>query len=443
VRGGFRLDYEADEGTSLSLQGGLYDGEAGQTYSAITSPEPPFQEVFTSAAPFSGGHVLGRWQCVFSPQADLALQVYYDGQKIDEGIASDRRHTVDVDFQHRFAPGNRQALVWGLGYRLSRSKTVGTFTLSLDPSRRTEDLFSAFVQDDVKVAGGHGLLTVGAKVEHHSYVGFEVQPNVRFLWRLDERQRIWGAVARALRTPAGAETRTQGVQLVVPTGDLVEGYAVGLVTTFPNPKFKSEEVIAYEAGYRFQWTQNATIDLAGFYNIYDRLRTFEPFLLPYVEAEPTPHLIIPLRAGNKMDGKVYGFELEAQLRPISRWRLRSTYALLRMELELEQNSQDLFSAAAEEEVPEHQLALQSTMDLGWDVQFDVLGRYVGRLPGLRVDGYYEVDARLAWKPLPDWEIAVVGQNLLDDHHSEFKPVFLNSLPTEVQRGVYGAVTWSY
>ena len=39
--GGFRLDRQTDNGTSLSLQGSFYDGEAGQTYSVITSPLPP------------------------------------------------------------------------------------------------------------------------------------------------------------------------------------------------------------------------------------------------------------------------------------------------------------------------------------------------------------------------------------------------------------------
>jgi len=96
--GGFRVDRQTDEGTSLSLQGSLYDGEAGQTYSVITSPVPPFQEVFTSVSPFRGGHLLGRWQRLFSSQSDMALQVYYVGHDLDDRIASDTRHTLDVDF---------------------------------------------------------------------------------------------------------------------------------------------------------------------------------------------------------------------------------------------------------------------------------------------------------------------------------------------------------
>jgi iron complex outermembrane receptor protein len=83
------------------------------------------------------------------------------------------------------------------------------------------------------------------------------------------------------------------------------------------------------------------------------------------------------------------------------------------------------------------------MDLSPNLQLDLLGRYVDGLPGPRVDRYTTVDARLAWHPLPGWEIAVVGQNLLEERHGEFKPIFVSSLPTQVQRSVYGTLTWRY
>lgn len=36
------------------------------------------------------------------------------------------------------------------------------------------------------------------------------------------------------------------------------------------------------------------------------------------------------------------------------------------------------------------------------------------------------------------------QNLLDNHHPEAAPsLFLATQPTEVQRSVYGKLTWSY
>lgn len=130
----------------------------------------------------------------------MALQFYYDSHDLNDVVASDTRHTLDFDFQHRRALGGRQELVWGLGYRLSRGESAGSFTLSFDPADRTQHLYSTFVQDDIKLANGRGHLTLGTKVEHQHYVGFEVQPNVRLMWKLDERQRLWGAIARGGRS---------------------------------------------------------------------------------------------------------------------------------------------------------------------------------------------------------------------------------------------------
>ena len=441
-RGGFRLDWEKTVESSLSLQGGVYGGEVGQTYSLITSPQPPYREVFDFDTQFFSGHLMGRWQRVFSPQADLALQVYYDGHDLDDRATSETRHTVDVDFQHRWAPQERHEFIWGLGYRISHGETEGNFTFSYDPAARTDDIFSLFAQDDIEVVEERLNLIVGAKVERHDYVGFEWQPNMRFLWRVDARQRLWGSVARAVRMPAGAETRTRGVLLVSDTGGLVPGYEQGLATFFANEDFQSEELTAFELGYRVQPGEGATLDLAAFYNVYDQLRSVEPFL-PYVERDPVPHLIIPLLPSNKLAGRVYGFEVEAKQSMSARWRLRGNYTLLQMDLDPDADSQDTFSSGAEGEVPEHQFALHSMVDLRQDLEFDLLGRYVDRLPQLGVEAYFDIDARLAWQPRPGWEIAVVGQNLLADSRAEFKPEFLDSLPTETQRGLYGTVTWRY
>ena len=76
-RGGFRLDWESTENNSLSLQAAIYRGEAGQTYTLISSPQPPYEETFDTDTQFFSGHLLGRWQRTFSPQSDLSLQVYY------------------------------------------------------------------------------------------------------------------------------------------------------------------------------------------------------------------------------------------------------------------------------------------------------------------------------------------------------------------------------
>jgi iron complex outermembrane receptor protein len=79
----------------------------------------------------------------------------------------------------------------------------------------------------------------------------------------------------------------------------------------------------------------------------------------------------------------------------------------------------------------------STLDLPYGVKIDTLLRYVDRIPAFDVDSYIEMDVRLAWAFHEDWEVAVVGQNLLHEHHQEAAG------PDRVQRGIYGQLRWRF
>jgi hypothetical protein len=48
--------------------------------------------------------------------------------------------------------------------------------------------------------------------------------------------------------------------------------------------------------------------------------------------------------------------------------------------------------------------------------------------------------RLAWQASDQLEVSLVGQNLLHDHHVEFGPPVARG---EIERSVYGKVTWEF
>ena len=86
----------------------------------------------------------------------------------------------------------------------------------------------------------------------------------------------------------------------------------------------------------------------------------------------------------------------------------------------------------------------SSWDLGENVEFDMMTRYVDSLTANQVPQYTDMDIRLAWRPRQHVQLEVVGQNLLSDHVMQFNnqtPTI--DLPTEIPRGVYGKVTWQY
>jgi iron complex outermembrane receptor protein len=136
-------------------------------------------------------------------------------------------------------------------------------------------------------------------------------------------------------------------------------------------------------------------------------------------------------------------ELSGQWEITKRWRLRGYYAFLMIRLQPGPTAVP-GSDSAEGESPQNQVYLTSSWDLGRNVDFDLIARYVDSLPALQVPSYIEMDLRLAWRPRKRLELAVVGQNLLNDQHYEFTGTqFVPDQPTAVPRGVYGKVTWTW
>ncbi len=444
VRSGFRLDWESSEDDSWTLQGDVFGGNNRQT---VTEPSlsAPYSKTFQDNNRIGGGNILTRWKHVFSESSDMALRVYYDRTEHEDTTLREDRDTFDIDFQHRFALGESQEILWGGGYRFTSGDIGNRFSVALDPDSRKDHLYSAFVQDDITLLKDQLRLTIGSKFEHNDYTGFEYQPNARLLITPDSHHTIWAAVSRAVRTPSQVEHNARINTSVVPPGTSQNPSALPvLLTAQGDDDFKSEELTAYEVGYRVLATDNLFVDIATFYNVYDNLRTLETGATS-LEASPAPlHLVLPSTIGNKMSGETYGAELAADWRPMDGWRLQATYSYLRILLHLDDGSTDTISESAEDESPRNQFSLRSSMDIARDVEFDLWLRYVDDLPSLNVDSYVSLDARLGWNLRKNLVLSIVGRNLLDNRHPEFgTPLFVNTLPTEVERSVYGKIEWGF
>jgi iron complex outermembrane receptor protein len=427
-RGGFRLDSEPSNENSFTLQGDIYTGNEDEVYS-IPTTTPPFATTVASTDQVSGGNLLGRWTHTFAPDSQLTLQAYYDRTEQETPIFGEKRDTGDVDLQDRFDWGDRQKIIWGAGFRVTHTNIKNSLNVSFFPSDRTLTLYSAFVQDEISIVPDRLHLTIGSKFEHNDFTGFEIQPSARALWTPGHAQTIWGSISRAVRTPSEAESDVRlnpAPPVPIPPGFL---------TIHGNPNMESEKLIAYELGYRVQPINQLKVDLTGFYNDYDDLRTLEPLL---------PGPVSPSIVKNKLFGETYGVELSATAQVTRQWRLQGSYSYFDAQLHREPGSRDTTTEAIDEgSSPHNQFFIRSLLDVGWNIQFDSTLRYVDVLPLPKVPSYITLDLRLAWSPRKDLEFAVVGRNLLDDRHPEFAPTFIGTQRTEVERSVYGMVVWHY
>jgi len=400
TQGGFRLDCQPTEtARTFTLQGELY---AGKEYTSPTDSE------------MNGQNLLSRWTRELAPDSSLTVQAYYDHtwRRDTPSTLTDDLTTWDLDVQHGFALGDRHNVLWGAGYRFMRDDTpTSTAFVGMVPQQRDMKLASAFVQDEIALVPDRLKFVVGTKVEHNSFTGFEFQPSVRLAWTPTDKQTLWSAVSRAVRSPSRFD-----VDYHIPKAPpfFING----------GPDFSSETLLAYEVGYRTQPADNLSLSLAVFTNDYGDIYNVQTLTFPYT-------------IENGAEGRSSGLELAATWQPAEWWRLRGGYTYFDKELRSKPGHVATTAVLASlGNDPSHQVSLHSMMELGRGFQLDLAARYVGELPDPIVPAYTVADVRLAWLR-GNWEWAVVAQNLGQKRHPEFGTL------QEVPRRVYGKITWRY
>ncbi len=429
---GFRSDWTMDGRNSVTLQGGLYDGSIGQLAPSVTiiGREGPQGDL---KAKVSGGNILGRWRHQFDNGSELQVRAYYDRTRRDDDSFYDELDTVDLDLDHRFALARRVEGLWGVNYRRTSNRNLGKGIFALDPALSDDELLSAFVQVQARI-GETIRLTAGTKWEENDFSGSELQPGARAVWEVAERHTLWAAVSKAARIPTRLE-RDIAIDVSDPAGNPV-------VRLLGNRNFKAEDLVAFEAGYRWRPTGRLHLDLAIFENHYDKLSSLE-FGSPFVDPADG-RTVIPIRNENLTSGRARGAEVLVTASPSERWNMSASYAY--HHLSLDPTGQDLNRGVYYDgATPRHQFALSSYLTLPGGFEFDAHFRRhtaLRRLPedpsGGGIPGYSELDLRLAWRASDRVELAVVGQNLLQSSHLEFGAPAARG---EIQRSVYAKLTW--
>jgi iron complex outermembrane receptor protein len=436
VQGGFRMDWEPTEADKLTLQGDCFSHRSAENQST-PSLLPPFAQTSNVVNHDSGGNLLGRWTHDISENSSLSVQAYYDRfspEQIGVNYSSD---TFDLDAQHRFEIGSRNDIVWGLGYRHISDKLEPSAFLSFNPEAQHEDLFSSFVQDEVTHVPDRFKVTLGTKFEHNDFTGFEIQPNVRVLWTPTEHQTFWASVSRAVRTPSVSELYERVNYQVLPPSATTPPV---LVSLFGSQDLKSEELLAYELGYRVEPVKHCSLDFTGFYNDYNRLIAGIPGA-PQLITSPPLHVLIPTSNENAGGAQSFGVEASGRYDVTDYWHLAASWSWCEINSPL---SSSLFLEAT----PEQQFQVRSALNLPCNLEFNAAAYYVDQIQAsygtgqLTIPSYVRLDLGLVWHASKSLEIGIWGQNLLDGRHAEFTS-YKTPLITEIPRSVVGKITWRF
>jgi iron complex outermembrane receptor protein len=431
---GFRVDAGAGSGT-WTIQGDVYDGDKDQEV-LVPVLAPPFEEVRRRRSTLAGANLVARWTRRWSEERQLEVQGYYDRVERHDVLFDLEQDVFDLDLQYRFRAAPRHDLVAGFGFR-HLADELRPEIVSLVPPRRSYEILTGFVQDEIAVVPGRFSLVLGTKVEHNDFNGLEIQPNVRFLWTLAEGHSLWGSVSRAVRSSSRSEhdARADAAAFPGPGGLPIVARLTG------SRDQDSEKLSAFELGYRRFASERFWFDLSLFFNDYRDLRTFEPGV-PFFEPSPSPRLVLPLVVDDLAAGESFGAELALSAVLTDVWRLRAGYTYFDLDVAGEPGSNDPAAAAASGETPRHQLYLRSSMNLPRGVDLDATVRWIDEVPALAVDGYVELDLRLA-RRFGGVEASLVGRNLLAASHAEYVATIINSPRAEIERAVQARLGWRF
>jgi iron complex outermembrane receptor protein len=345
--------------------------------------------------------------------SSLHILGYVDGEERDVPRQTwENRTTYNVDGHYASRLTPRYHLVWGGGARTTLSRTRRTDLTFFEPDDRMIHQVHGFAQTEVAIRRGFSM-TLGARGERTTFSGFELQPSVRVKYAPRDDSLIWAAVSRAVRTPTrfDQDLRIHNNNVVLIRGDR---------------DFKSEQLLAYETGARFQTRGNISIEAAFFHHDYGDLRSQEGAL-------PS------IRLANLYDGYTTGVELAGDLQVHPRWLVHASYTGQRVDLNPLPGSLDLTNARAEADDPSHMFSLRSYWNLPADFEADAFFRAIGKLRASNLAGYRELDLRVGRQLNEQFDVSVIGRDLLHARHPEFAGAAAQ--PRYFQREVVLKVTW--
>ena len=446
LKSGFRLDRRISAGDRLMATGDVYEARSGEQW-IVPRVTPPYGVLTPMTERNRGVNLLGRYERSFENGSAAALQAYIDSTHLAVSpIVTERRDTIDLDFQHQLQPASDHAVVWGLGYRESRDEVSTSGFIRLFPDRESFRLVSAFVHDDISLVRERLRLIIGAKFEHHSFTGGEPQPNLRLLWTPDALHTIWAAASRAVRIPSRADRESILDESVLPPFSAGNPSPLPVVvqSTFqPGVKRQSEKLDALELGYRAQFDPRLALDLAAFSNRYPRLRGLVTGPTT-VQFAPVPHVLQQLYLDNGLSGRTTGFEAALDWRPLNRWRLQASYSLVHVKFDASSDfGRNTYAQFIRDSAPRSQYSLRSLLDLERGRQLDFWLRHVAGIARGDIPAYTELDARYGWRVSNSFELSLVGQSLLHSRHREYFEDLVHSPQLQVQRSFYVQAKWRF
>lgn len=403
-----RAKYKLFENTTLHFFAGVNESQIGLDVTNYTT---------NTNAHVRNNYEMFRLDHKFSETSQLQLQAYYNdlaGNSKDKKLHTEEQKS-GIDFQHLFALGSRNHIIWGANYK--NTTIDSTF---LKPPKDHDDLVGGFVQDTIRIFDNLNFVAA-IKYETNSFTGGDWSPRGSILYSYSSNHHLRFSISRAYRTPGFIENSAWTVRsLPAPLPPSLFAFVVG------NEHMDSEELTAYEFGYRTTLFKKIGFNMEVYYNEMKDLakNVILKNTLPFV-----------ISWDNAFNAISKGIEISANYPITPWWLLRANYTY--QEAENKRENKDIRGS------PKHKFNVWSSFTFNNGFSLDLMAIFVdetkwsGFLEDVKIDDYVRLDIRIAQKFFNDkLEISFVGQNLTDKLHPEFSD---GTGSYEVERLIYGQV----
>lgn len=430
----FRLDSQFGDSDKLMVEGNFSRHDQHGYFIGKTDPIAPSWRQDDFGREGVTGSLQGSWAHQTGKGHDWKLNMAFTQTEWLLAVNEMNRSDYVLDFQYSLPTIASHNLMWGLNYHTISDQFNNTPTLGFEPDKFTQHNVGVFLQDQIDLLSDLKL-TLGNRVEHFTYTGWETEPNARLMWTPNKKHSLWAAISRAVVLPNRAQHSIRLLKTIPGTANFFEAKA--------NPAMLTENLLAYELGWRWQIANNFDADTALFYNIYDRMQGTK--FTGATIASPIPGTF-EATVGNYRQVKSYGLELSLNYRVNHDWRLQASYTANQFEVNYDPTQRWFRDPLTEPHAnPQHTLSLRSLFNLTDEIELDAWGRYVDKLyvDQRTIPAYVTLDLRLGWHPLKELEFSLSGQNLLDGQHPEFSDILYIPVASQIQRAYLAQVSWRF
>ena len=323
-----------------------------------------------------------------------------------------------------FSLNDDNDFIYGLGWRTIETDMTNTDSIQFYPEDKRQHLFNAFLQNTTALNERLSLM-LGSKFEHNDMSGFEIQPSLRLNYLLGDDSQLWFSVSRAVRTPSLVE-HDINVRNTVSAG----GGLLGAAWLRGDDDSVSEEVISWETGFRSQLTEDWAIDIAVFYNEYDKLGSFQ-------DTGPNP---LELEHEDTDTAESYGVELQSIDDISEDWDVTFSYTYFKQVIH---GTNRGTSKSSKDYYPHNMFNILSNYKITDSLSFHTALYYYDRVNTFDIPSYIKLDAGFIWEVNDQMELQVWGKNLLEPSHREFRDDLFEDEPHQIERSAYVQFTYRF